>query len=70
MGWQHPMRRARCPVEPGNPLISQLEHFCRVAVGGEEPLVDGRDGTRSLAVALAVLESARSKGPVERGVSP
>lgn len=44
--------------------MSQLEHFCRVVRGEEEPLVDGRDGTRSLAVALAVLRSARHQVPV------
>ena len=47
------------------PLITQLEHFCRVVGGEEKPLVDDRDGARSLAVALAVLESTRRQGLVE-----
>jgi predicted dehydrogenase len=65
MGWQHPLERTRRKVKEADPLTSQLEHFCQVVRGKEKPLVDGRDGTRSLAVALAVLESVRRQGPVE-----
>jgi predicted dehydrogenase len=64
-GWQHPLERSRREVNGTQPLRSQLEHFCRVVRGEERPLVDGRDGARSLAVALAVLESARRHAPVE-----
>lgn len=64
-GWQHPMEVSRQEVVRADPLVSQLEHFCRVVRGEESPLVDARDGTRSLAVALAVLESARRQGQVE-----
>ena len=69
MGWQHPMERSRCNVVQADPLTRQLQHFCRVVRGEEEPLVDGRDGSRSLAVALAVLESTRSGVPVELSAS-
>ena len=44
-------------VERTDPLISQLEHFCRVIRGEESPLIDGRDAAKSLSVVLAVLES-------------
>ena len=64
-GWQYPLERSLRPVQPANPLASQLEHFCRVIRGEEKPLIDGRDATRSLAVALAVLESSRRRAPVE-----
>lgn len=69
MGWQHPMEKSRWKVKEADPLMSQLEHFCRVIRGEEKPLVDGRDGMRSLAVALAVLESTRRQGPVELSVA-
>ena len=59
-GWQHPMEHARRKVIAADPLALQLEHFCRVVRGEEPPIVDGLDGTRSLAAVLAVLESART----------
>ena len=57
-GWEHPMERLHIEVDAADPLKIQLEHFCRVVRGEEEPLVDARDGARSLAVALAIQESA------------
>ena len=69
-GWQHPIRRTTESVEPADPLEAQLEHFCRVTRGEELPIVDARDATRSLAVALAVLESSRDQAPVALSVSP
>jgi len=57
-GWQYPMEKSYHNVSDVDPLVAQLEHFCRVMRGEELPIVDGRDGTRSLAVALAILESA------------
>ena len=64
-GWQHPLEQSRRKVARADPLVRQLEHFCRVVRRKEPPLVDGRDGTRSLAVALAVLESIDRETPVE-----
>ena len=64
MGWQHPMEMTRFKVNQADPLISQLEHFCRIVKGEEKPIIDGRDGTQSLAVALAVLESIRHQVPI------
>ena len=64
-GWQHPLERSRRKVAGADPLVRQLEHFCRVVRRKELPLVDGQDGTRSLAVALAVLESINRKTSVE-----
>lgn len=63
-GWQYPMTKSRNIPENVDPLTSQLEHFCRVVRGEEEPIVDGRDGTRSLSAVLAVLESIRCQAPV------
>jgi len=63
-GWQHPMIQERRPVEGAHPLAAQLEHFGRVIRGDEAPIIDAQDGTRTLAAALAVLESARRGQPV------
>ena len=60
-GWQHPMERTRIAVSAGDPLKIQLEHFCRVLRGEEEPVTNARDAAESLAVCLAVQQSA-SKG--------
>ena len=64
-GWQHPLENLRHHVEEADPLQNQLEHFCRVVRHQEEPLVDARDGLRSLAAAVAVLDSAERGVPVE-----
>ena len=64
-GWQHPLEQSRRKVAGADPLVRQLEHFCRVVRRKELPLVDGHDGVCSLAVALAVLESIDRKTPVE-----
>lgn len=63
-GWQHPLEKSCHPVDHSDPIKSQMEHFCRVVRGDEVSLVDGRDATRSLAVALAILESAKRQTPV------
>jgi predicted dehydrogenase len=64
-GWRHPLEKSRHEVIAADPLITQLEHFCAVVRGVEKPLVDAREGARSLAVALAVLESSRRHEPVD-----
>ena len=63
-GWCHPLERMRVEVHANDPLQTQLEHFRRVVEGEEEPAVSAEDGTRSLAAALAVHESARCGMPV------
>ncbi len=65
VGWQHPMEKSHGKVTQADPLKFQLEHFCRVVRDEEKPIVNGRDGTRSLAVVLAVLESIQRQVPVE-----
>ncbi len=63
-GWQYPLDKSCRAVTKSDPLIAQLKHFCRVVRGEESPMVDGQEGTRSLAVALAVLESIERQAPV------
>ena len=62
-GWQDPMERVRLEVPTADPLTLQLEHFCRVVRGEEAPVIDAPDGAASLAVALAVRESATEQAP-------
>lgn len=64
-GWQHPLEQSTYQVEHSDPIQLQMEHFCRVVRGEEVSIVDGRDATRSLAVALAILESAERQVPVQ-----
>ena len=63
-GWQHPLETTRHAVTPADPMERQIAHFCRVIRGEEAPLAGGRDATRSLAVALAALESMQRQTPV------
>ena len=63
-GWQYPLKKCRHQVAHADPLSAQLEHFCDVVRNEESPIVDGREGTRSLEVALAVLDSARREVPI------
>ena len=63
-GWQHGMEKSRAKVTQADPLKSQLEHFCRVVRNEGKPIVDGRDGARSLAVVLAIRESIQRQLPI------
>ena len=63
-GWHHPLTHQRLNRTPADPLTLQLKHFCQVVHQRESPLVDAEDGSRSLAVALAVLDSAAQGRPI------
>ena len=67
-GWQHPMEKAVVAVRRADSLTVQLAHFCDVVRGTRPPLVDARDGARSLAAALAVLESISTNKPVRPSI--
>ena len=64
-GWQYPLEKSVRQVQFADPLELQLEHFCRVIRHEEVPMVDGQDGSQSLAVAAAVLESIDRQAPVQ-----
>lgn len=64
VGWQHPLATDHLVVAAADPLVRQLEHFCRVIQGQETPFVSAVEGTRSLAVILALLESAQTNQAV------
>ena len=59
------MEQSQVNVDMADPLEIQMEHFCRVVAGEEAPIVNARDGAESLAVALAVQESASRGMPVD-----
>ena len=63
-GWEQPVERRQLEVAAADPLKAQLEHFCRVIRGDDDPLVCAEDGMRSLALALAVQKSAETGLPV------
>lgn len=64
VGWQHPMTMNPQSVVAADPLVRQLEHFCRVIRGEEAPFVSAAEGTRALAVILALHKSAEMNQPV------
>jgi predicted dehydrogenase len=53
------MRRSE-QVAYSAPFTAQLEHFCKVIRGDEEPVITAADGLMTLATTLAVLESAET----------
>ncbi|HTP82917.1 MAG TPA: Gfo/Idh/MocA family oxidoreductase [Alphaproteobacteria bacterium] len=57
-GWTAPLQREQIPVTRADPYVRQLQHFCRVIAGEEQPLVSGEDAARTLAVTLAVQRAA------------
>lgn len=63
-GWLQPLAMQSHAVPTQDPLVVQLTHFCQVIRGLSEPLISGRDAMQSLAVIMAVHESAQSNQPV------
>jgi len=49
------------PSGSPNPYTLQVEHFGECIADGRDPLIDGREGVRDLAICLAVYESSRSR---------
>lgn len=66
--WWKPFQTGLASVERKDPLAIQLEHFCNVIRGKEQPLVSVRDGLRNLIVTEAIAEAARSGSIVEIGL--
>jgi predicted dehydrogenase len=58
------MTSNRVLVENADPLVRQLDHFCRVIQGTEAPFVSAAEGTRALAIILALHQSAELNQPV------
>jgi len=64
-GWEYPIKTEENSVQEQDPLVRQMEHFCAVIRGDEEPRTSGEDALRTLAVIRAVLNSGASGLPVE-----
>jgi predicted dehydrogenase len=67
-GWESPLAPQPVAIFDHSPYPEQLRHFHDVIKGKVEPLISGRDGTRTLAVILAILESAKTGQAVKIGI--
>jgi len=65
-GWWEPLMRRSESVPYSAPFTAQLEHFCNVIRGQEEPVITAADGLMTLATTLAVLKSTE----IDRSVNP
>lgn len=63
-GWWEPLMRRSESVPYFSPFTAQLEHFCNVIRGKEDPVINAADGLLTLATTLAVLESSERAQPV------
>jgi predicted dehydrogenase len=61
--WWEPINSESSRVDDQDPLHVQLSHFCRVISQGEEPLVSGLEGLRTLQVIEAIKRAAASGMP-------
>ncbi len=59
-GWWEPLLKTKESVPYAAPFTAQLEHFCRVVKGEEEPVINAEDGLLTLATTLAILESSKT----------
>jgi predicted dehydrogenase len=66
IGWWEPLMKRTETVPYFMPFVAQLEHFCKVIRGEEEPVITAADGLLTLATTLAILESSETG----RSVSP
>ena len=58
--WMRPLTRQQLARHRAKPLLKQTAHFCKVIRGEEAPRCSVRDATRTLQVALAVAQAAKS----------
>lgn len=63
--WSREIRSEGHPIGPRAALAEQLRNFCNVVRGRDAPVVGPEDALATLAVALAVHESAVGGSPVE-----
>ena len=62
--WDVPLTQLRVPVRPADAYHEQMRNFANVIRGREEPVLDGRGGTITLATTLAITRAAQSGGEV------
>lgn len=56
--WAEPFETTRLPLQPVDPLVQQLDHFCDVIEHGVAPLVGAADALNTLAATLAIQQAA------------
>ena len=57
--WWQPINQTVYDAGSRDPLDAQIEHFCKVIAGAEQPIVSGLEGLKSLKVIEAIKASAR-----------
>ncbi|MGH6815498.1 MAG: Gfo/Idh/MocA family protein [Hyphomicrobiaceae bacterium] len=62
--WHNPLTQKRIHVVPADSYREQMRNFAGAIRGTEKPVLNGRDGTITLATTLAITESARTGAPV------
>ncbi len=60
--WHELVEAQISPAGNDDPLVLQIEHFCRVIAGDEAPLVSGLEGLKTLIVIDAIKRSAANGG--------
>ena len=58
--WWEPLLKTNESVPYAAPFTAQLEHFCRVVKGEEEPVINAEEALFPLATTLAILESSKT----------
>lgn len=58
--WTKPIHPKPISIAYDNPFVRQIEHFAEVSLGQARPLLTVADATRTVEVALAVLEASDS----------
>ena len=58
--WWTPIGAERRIAPEQDPLTLQMRHFCAVIRGEEQPVLDGRGGTRTLEITMAVKRAAET----------
>ena len=62
--WHEPVEAQTSTANDKDPLVLQIEHFCKVIAGEEAPLVSGLEGLKTLIVIDALKRSAANDGEV------
>lgn len=65
--WWAPINATSMPQESSDPLVNQIDHFRRVILELESPLVSGEEGLRTLRVLEAIENSASSGNTILLG---
>lgn len=63
--WGVPMTQQRMPITPADPYYEQMRNFAAVIRGTEQPVLSGREGTKTLAATLAISLSAQTGKPIQ-----